>query len=116
GRTSKAEIIGAVDEPLDQRLTDLTGMVEVGPLGEAGPARLDRAAAEPVVRDALAADDVEQHFLAVRPQPRHELLRGTDRVGVVRPAQPPVARDEQYPGPAYRVARREQRVVETGVG
>jgi hypothetical protein len=109
-------IVGAGEERGDDGLADGTRVVEMRPLGEPGPATGDLAVAEPVVRDALAAQHVQRDLDPVAAQLRDQLLGGPDHVGVVRAAQPAVTRHQDHAGAANLRTRYQQWMVDVGVG
>ncbi len=82
-------------EGLDQRGRDELGVAVGRLVREARPRLRDREVTEAVVRDALAADGVRHHVLALGPQTLGERQRGLDGVGRVAARQTAVRRDQQ---------------------
>src|SRR5690606_35244624 len=105
-------VVGTGEEGLDQGLANLGRVGVLGVVAEPGPAPLELALPEPVVRLALAADDVQHRFLALFAQQCLQLLSGADHVGVVATAETAVAGDHQHGGALGVAALGQQRVVQ----
>src|SRR4051794_1538940 len=107
--------LGGCAERRHHRLRRAARVGELRLLGEPGPRTSELHTPEPVIRDALAADDIAVDLPARTAEPVGKLVGSLDRVGVVAAGQAAVAGDDEDPGPARVLHAGEHRVCQRRV-